>query len=324
LRPGRFPNTLDEESANHTLSSTDQSPAGPNVNQQPKRSEEGKKIRGIIEPHHEDAVIVAPDFSGQELRVGAEETQDPASLACFVGDDLKDQHTITAFAICQRQGGEFESYKELESAINDKAHPLYAVAKEYRGVKAKPTNFLSQYVSIGGGSWMLGKKLQIGEDEAQGFLDAKSEAFPGIDRWKKEYGEQILRQGYAETFLGAKKHITTLMRTGDLKHIIRSALNFRIQSSSAEMTKLVMGAIWRSGMMFRYDVRFLYPVHDEIVFSVRKSDLQAFANELKPIMQQKYAHMTVPIISAFSVGPNFAELDEIPWEGCDEWLRKNG
>lgn len=299
-------------------------PSGPNVNQQPKRSEEGKKIRGCIEPHHEDAVIVAPDFSGQELRVGAHETQDPASLACYIGDNLKDLHTITAFAINQKQGNEFETYEELEKVIkdDDKTHPLFKKAKEYRGVKAKPTNFLSQYVSIGGGAWMLGKKLQISEDEAQGFLDAKSEAFPGIDAWKERYGEQIQRQGYSETFLGAKKHIVPLLRTQDHQHIIRSALNFRIQSSSAEMTKLVLGAIWRSGLMFRYDVRFLYPVHDEVVFSVAKKDLQAFALELRPIMQQQYADMSVPIVSSFSVGPNFADLDEIPWEGCDDWLAK--
>ena len=298
-------------------------PSGPNVNQQPKRSEEGKKIRGCIEPHHEDAVIVAPDFSGQELRVGAHETQDPASLACYVGDNLKDLHTITAFAISQKQKNEFDTYDDLAAALDDKEHPLYKKAKEYRGVKAKPTNFLSQYVSIGGGAWMLGKKLQIPEEEAQGFLDAKSEAFPGIDRWKQEYGEQIQRQGYSETFLGAKKHIVPLLRTQDHQHIIRSALNFRIQSSSAEMTKLVMGAIWRSGLMFRYDARFIFPYHDELVFSVAKKDLAAFSAELKPIMTQQYADMSVPIVSSFAVGLNFADLDEIEWEGCEAWLAKD-
>ena len=297
-------------------------PAGPNVNQQPKRSEEGKKVRGCIKPHHEDAVIVAPDFSGQELRVGAEETQDPASLACFIGDDLKDQHSITAFAICRKQGKEFASYEAMVAALDDKGNELYAVAKEYRGVKAKPTNFLSQYVSIGGGAWMLGKKLQVSEDVAQGFLDAKAEAFPGIDVWKENYGAQIQSQGFSETFLGAKKHIVPLLKFGDHAHVIRSALNFRIQSSSAEMTKLVMGAIWRAGLLHKYDARFLFPVHDELVFSVARKDLQAFALELKPLMQQKYAHMTVPVLSSFSVGPNFADLDEIEWEGCTEWLEK--
>jgi DNA polymerase I-like protein with 3'-5' exonuclease and polymerase domains/5'-3' exonuclease len=298
-------------------------PAGPNVNQQPKRSEEGRKIRGAIKPHHKDAVIIAPDFSGQELRVGAEETQDPASLACFIGENLKDQHTITAFAICQKQKKEFETYEEFEAALEDKNHKLYKEAKEYRGVKAKPTNFLSQYVDIGGGAWQLGKQIQIPEDLAQEFLDARSSAFPGIDIWKKEYGEKVQAQGYAETFMGAKKHIMQLFKFGDFAHIIRSALNFRIQSSSAEMTKLVMGAIWRSGIMFKYDVQFYYPVHDELVFSVAKKDLAAFAAELKPIMHQKYAYMTVPIVSSFCVGHDFANLDEIAWEGCEDWLAKD-
>lgn len=318
-------------------------PAGPNVNQLPKRSEEGKKVRQAIIPHHEDAVIISPDFSGQELRVGAFQSGDENSRACYVGDNLKDQHTITAFAINQKQGKEFDTYEEMVEALHlelemtsemiseaarDINHPhhkealAYKKAKEYRGVKAKPTNFLSQYITVGGGAWTLGKKLQITEDEAVEFLEAKSEAFPGIDEWKINRGAEIRSQGYAETLLGARKHITGLFKYHDPDHIMRSALNFEVQSSSAEMTKLVLAEIWRSGMMFRYDVKFYMPVHDELCFSVAKKDLQAFALELKPIMMQAYANMDIPIVSSFCVGPNFGQLSEIEWEAADDWLAK--
>ncbi len=297
-------------------------PSGPNVNQLPKRSEEGRKVRGCIVPHHKDAVIVSPDFSGQELRMGAHVTQDENFLSCYIGDNKKDLHTITAFEICQKQGKEFSSYDELASAIKDKENPKHKLAKNYRAAKAKGTNFLSQYTSLGGGAWTLSRKLQVPEDVAQQFLDAKSAAFPGVDMWKAEYSEWVQKHGYAETLLGVRKHVAELLKKMDVNYVLRSSLNFRIQSSSAEQTKLVLAKIWEVGLLDLYDVRFYFPVHDEICFSVAKKDLVAFAAELKPIMTQDYADMTVPIESSFSVGYNFANLDEIPWDGCQEWLDK--
>lgn len=298
-------------------------PAGPNVNQIPKRSEEGRKIRQCVVPHHEDAVIVSPDETGQELRLGAWVSQDANFLACYIGENLKDLHSVTAFEISKKQEQEFKTYEEFAQILKDKTHPLYAEAKEYRGVKAKPTNFLSQYVSLGGGSWTLGKKLQIEEDTAKAFLEAKSAAFPGVDEWKAAYSLQVRRQGYAETLLGARKHVAGLFARGSADHILRSSLNFKIQSSAAEQTKLILAAIWAAGIMDRYDVRFYMPVHDEVCFSVAKKDLTAFAMELKPIMTQPYADMEVPIESSFSVGYNFGQMDEIEWEATEEWLANN-
>jgi len=298
-------------------------PAGPNVNQLPKRSEEGRKVRAAIKPHHDDAVIISPDFSGQELRVGAHATGDENSIACFVGEDLKDQHTLTAFGICQKQGNEFESYEEMAAAIEAPANSKHKLAKEYRGQKAKSTNFNTNYASPGGGHYTVGKKLQVSEDVAKDFVKAKSDTFPGIDEWKVNYGALIRKQGYAETFLGVRRHTAKLFKQeGESAHIMRSALNFRIQSSSAEMTKLVMARIWRAGLLERYDAKFYMPVHDELTFSVAKCDLAAFCTELKPLMVAPYADMTVPIVSSLGVGYNFASLEDIEWDGCEEWLAK--
>jgi len=120
-----------------------------------------------------------------------------------------------------------------------------------------------------------------------------------------------------------RRHTAKLFKQeGESAHIMRSALNFRIQSSSAEMTKLVMARIWRAGLLERYDAKFYMPVHDELTFSVAKCDLAAFCTELKPLMVAPYADMTVPIVSSLGVGYNFASLEDIEWDGCEEWLAK--
>lgn len=282
-------------------------PTGPNVNQQPKRKEEGKKIRRCVVPHKPKATIISPDFTGQELRLGAHASQDANFLACYIGDNLKDLHSITGFAINEKQGYEYEDEEAFIEAVKGEK-PL---AKKYRG-KGKDTNFLAQY---GGSSFTLGKKLIVDEDEAQKFLDARAAAFPELTQWAEDYTNLVLEQKYAETLLGARKHVHKLIGVdgSSINHILRSALNFRIQSSAAEMTKLVMGRIWRSGILNRYDAVFYFPVHDELCFSVANCDLEDFCRELRPLMESQYADMIVPIISSLAVGPNFGELKERDW-----------
>jgi len=291
-------------------------PSMPNVNQLPKRSEEGRKVRSSIIPHAPGCVLVSPDFSGQELRLGAHVTQDANFLSCYIGDNKKDLHSITAYEISKRQGGEFASYEEFAEAVADKHHSKHTLAKQYRTSKAKPTNFLSQYSELGGGKWLLAKKLQITEDEAAAFLDAKQEAFPGVDVWKDTEGMKIRERRYASTLLSARKHVAKLLHTNDDggKHTVRSALNFIIQSSGAEMTKLALGRVWGRRLLQIYEAKFYMPVHDEVLFSVPLHNLQNFCGELHDCMTAPYGAMTVPIESSLAIGLNFGELKEFAWD----------
>jgi len=284
-------------------------PSGPNVNQLPKRSEEGKKVRACVVPHHRDAVIIAPDISGQELRLGAWASQDENFLSCFLGEEKKDIHALTGIGICHELGKEFTDYNEfmVELDNGDKK------AKEYR-TTAKGVNFLSQYSDSDGGAYTLYKKLQIEEDMADKFLRAKDKMFPGVVEWKKRRGLFIRKHGYALTMLGAKRHLARLLRVSDnVGHVLRSGVNFEIQGSASEMTKMIMGRVWKSGILDRYDAMFYFPVHDELVFSVAKKDLEAFCRELYPLISAKYADMGIPVESELAVGPNFAEVASRPW-----------
>ena len=298
-------------------------PVGPNVNQLPKRSEEGRKIRKCIVPHKPGALIISPDFSGQELRLGAEITHDANFLSCYMGNKRKDLHSVTAFSIAQKQGNEFDSYEEFEEALRNEHHELHKLAKAYRTVKAKPTNFLSQYITIGGGIHTLSKKLQVSEADAELFLKAKAEAFPGIDIWKEARGRQIRRQGYAETMLGARKHIAALLHKLDADYVLRSALNFEIQGSGAEMLKLVLGRAEEAELIGKYDCCFYFPVHDEPCWSVDAPDIINFCKDFHPMMIHKYADMKVPLESSLGIGPNFCDLTDVPWDGVEEFLKSN-
>jgi DNA polymerase I-like protein with 3'-5' exonuclease and polymerase domains len=102
----------------------------------------------------------------------------------------------------------------------------------------------------------------------------------------------------------------------------RQAVNFKIQSSAAEMVKKAEGRVWRLGLTFKYDAVCYGPVHDELVFSVMKKDLVAFLKEAHWCMVQPYGDMTIPIVSSISFGPNFGIQAEIGAEPTEEAVRK--
>ena len=283
-------------------------PAKPNVNQLPKRNEEGRKIRRCVVPYKKGHVLLAPDISGQELRLGAWVSQDENFLACYIGDNKKDLHTLTGLGICLETGKEFKNYDEIKLAVSSGNK----LAKSYR-TKGKNTNFLTQYSDSEGGEYTLSKKQQIPEPLAKKFIAAKDRMFPGIKRWKQKNGLLIRKRGYSLTLLGARRHVHKQLRYGDAKHVLRSALNNEIQGSAAEMLKLIMGRMFKSGMLERYNAVFYFPIHDQLVASVPEENAEALCSELGPIISYKYADMEVPIESDLTIGKNLCDLEEYEW-----------
>jgi DNA polymerase I-like protein with 3'-5' exonuclease and polymerase domains len=88
-----------------------------------------------------------------------------------------------------------------------------------------------------------------------------------------------------------------------------------IQGSAAEMTKLAMTRLWKSGALWKYDLRFYFPAHDEFVVSVVKDDAVEAIRIVHDCMVAKYSTMDVPILSSISIGPNYADQTE-----CGDWF----
>lgn len=319
----------------------------PNLQQLPKHPKatgEPARFREVLVPHKKGAVIVSFDFVAQELRVITERSQDPEMLACYMGDDLKDMHSLTAGAILRKkalarrieqlwtlcgntgapEGEQRESFAERVAswvaidyagfkALQDEAatKPLY---KSLRAL-GKKTNFTTEY---GAQAPKLAETLLVDTDEAQQYIDAKHQTFARAEQWKQEVIQQIHERGYALTMLGARRHLGAALRSGnkwEIRKAERQGVNFEIQGSSAEMTKLALARFWRSGLVFRYDCRFIAPVHDEVVFSVSLDCLLPFLAEAHSLMTANYAGMKVPILSSASIGPDFGRQTDINEDG---------
>lgn len=290
--------------------------SGPNLQQLPKK-DEGLVFREIILPHHKDAVVVSMDFSGQELRLMAEESRDPVMLACYVGENLKDMHSLTAASISAMAAGRRVTYEQVYEG-DDAGDPFF---KKLRAL-GKKLNFTVQYGAM---AKKVGYTLLVEEEVAEQMLEARSALFHVSEQWKKDYIEQCRAQGYATTRLGARRHLRDAFDSDDFMvagKAERQGPNFKIQGSGAEQTKLAMAQMWRDRIFEKFDAVPYGPVHDEYVASCAVADLVPFIQEMHACMVRPYAGMTVPIISSISFGPNFGQQIEIGEQPVESAINK--
>ncbi len=277
-------------------------PSNPNIAQVPKRGD-GKKLRSLYLPP-KDWDMIASDFSGQEMRILAELSGDKNLISCFVGNNKRDPHHLTAVEIAKILGiKDISTYEAFDSAYTagDKT------AAELR-TSAKPTNFGYVY---GISAEKLGVDLIVDKEEAEKFLAAYDEAYPLVKEWKEEVTRSLHTFGYTKTLLGARRHLTKAITTSEVwqqRAAERQGINFEIQGSAAEMTKIAVGKSWVSGL-FRSDyAQFLLTVHDEEVVASRKDKTTEVTKEVVDTMTEQYATMRIPLNSDAEVGPNFGEL----------------
>ena len=289
-------------------------------------------FRRVVRPHKPGAVVVSLDFNAQELRAIADDSQDPNMLACYVGDNKKDMHSITGASIAaDKLKAEMtplmEAIAEQYADINDRRYYAFKELEklneklfgEYRSL-GKKVNFTSEYGAM---APKLAATLMVTEAEAQSFLDARENAFQVAAQWKEvELIRKAHEDGFIRSRMGAKRHLAELLDSKD-RYISskaeRQAVNFRIQGSCAEQTKLAEGRMWRAGLFTgRFDAVCYGPVHDEVVASVMLEDLPEFLKEMHACMVAPYADMQVPIVSSIAFGPNFYDQVEIGEQPIDE------
>lgn len=160
----------------------------------------------------------------------------------------------------------------------------------------------------------LAETLIVPEEEAQAYIDAKEAAFPGARIWKDSVIEEAKANGIVRTKGGAVRHLADALMSQNRQESSkaeRQAVNFKVQSSSAEMTKLALGRMHRAGLLDKYDCKFYFPVHDEVVWSVTLEHLLPFLVELHACMTAQYADLIIPVGSSISFGRSFGPNDQI-------------
>ncbi len=258
----------------------------PNLQNIPIRTEEGRKIRtAFVAP--KGRKLVAADYSQIELRLLAHIADiGPLKDAFAEGVDI---HALTA--------------SEVFNVPMDGMDPMVRR-------RAKAINFGIIY---GISAFGLARQLKIGRGEAQDYIDAYFEKFPGIRRYMDDTIAFAKEHGYVTTLFGRKCHIRALTDKNPMQRGFgeRAAINAPIQGSAADIIRRAMirmdAALEDAGLT---DVRMLLQVHDELVFEAADSDIDAAIKVITETMEHAAvpaADLSVPLLVEAGVGDNWGE-----------------
>ncbi|CAA0083683.1 DNA polymerase I [BD1-7 clade bacterium] len=258
------------------LSSSD-----PNLQNIPIRTDEGRKVRrAFIAP--EGKKVLAADYSQIELRIMAHLSGDEGLLDAFRHG--KDVHKATAAEV-------------FDVALDD-------VSADQRR-SAKAINFGLIY---GMSAFGLAKQLKIARAEAQAYVNAYFERYPGVKRYMDTIRSEAGETGYVETLFGRRLYLPEIKSRNGMQRQAaeRTAINAPMQGTAADIIKRAMIAVDDYLQTAAEDVRMIMQVHDELVFEVAEADVDAFSARLRDLMESA-ADLDVPLIVDVGVGNNWDE-----------------
>ncbi len=233
------------------LSSTD-----PNLQNIPIRTEIGRQIREAFVAEKGN-VLLAADYSQIELRLAAHMADVPSLKEAFAnGEDI---HARTAT----------EMFGE--------------VTRDTRA-RAKTINFAILY---GISRWGLAGRLGVEPDEAQAMIDTYFQRFPGIQKYIVRTLEDVRERGYSETLFGRKTWFPRISSKNQAERqgSERAAINAPIQGTSADIIKRAMVRMMPALEAANLGhVRMLLQVHDELVFELPESDIDAASQVIENVM----------------------------------------
>ncbi len=263
------------------LSSSD-----PNLQNIPIRTEEGRRIRhGFVAG--KGHVLLSVDYSQIELRLVAHMAQDENMLAAFrAGEDI---HATTAAAI----------YSVGPEAVtrNMRRH-------------AKAINFGLIYgMSVFG----LTRTTELTLAEAEAFVKAYFEKFPGIKKYLDGIRKQAAQQGYVETLLGRRRYFPALQGKANVQvknREEREAINAPVQGTAADIMKIAMLHIPPALKEAGLKARMLLQVHDELVLECPKNELKATAQLVQEKMANAYP-LSIPLSTEARYGINWGDMQPV-------------
>jgi len=260
------------------------SSANPNLQNIPIRTPQGREIRRAFTAKS-GWTLVAADYSQVELRILAHIADDSGLKNAFANDE--DIHAATAAAVM--------------------GVPLNEVSKDQRRI-AKAVNFGLAY---GQGAYGLSQSTGMSREEAQAFIDAYFEKYPGVRRYIEQTKQQAAEQGYTETLLGRRRDFSRIANlTGPQRaRAEREAINMPIQGTAADIMKIAMNNLHQALKAEGFQAKMLLQVHDEVVLEAPKAELSRLVPLLRRIMADAY-HLSVPLKVDVEIGPNWLEMNE--------------
>jgi len=258
------------------------SSVGPNLQNIPVRTEEGRKIRGcFIAGSGYDALLTA-DYSQIEMRIMAHLSNDEHLLKAFEsGEDLHATVAAEVFGV----------------------KPADVDSEMRRQIKA-----MSYGLAYGLSSYGLAAQLDLSPPAAQDLMDRYFERFGGIRDYLKTVVDDARKVGYTETVMGRRRYLPDLMHDNRQRREVaeRMALNAPIQGSAADIIKQAMLNVQGALVAGNFTSRLLLQVHDELILEVVNEEIDE-VSELVRVQMGKAYPLRAPLDVSVGVGKSWNE-----------------
>lgn len=263
--------------------------SNPNLNQIPSKGELAKVIRSCFIPK-DGYKIVGGDYSGMELRIIAEFSNDPVWVNAFLEDkDLHSELAALTFGI---------DVKDVKTPFPPKP------SLTYRDVQ-KTVNFGLAY---GMSKFKLADTIQVSVEEADKIITNFFKAVPKVKEFLHSLGESGKQRGYIRS--GPvysrvrwfpqwqeslnKSNPNALKLQGEIE---RASMNAPIQGCNGNIIKKALIEVQEEIDNNNWPITILLSVYDEIQTECREDVAEEWCKKLEEIMinAAKIVIKTVPI-----------------------------
>ena len=258
------------------------SSVGPNLQNIPVRTEEGRKIRDCFIAGKGFDQLITADYSQIEMRIMAHLSNDAHLLEAFSsGEDLHATVAAEVFGVA----------------------PSDVDAEMRRQIKA-----MSYGLAYGLSSYGLAIQLDLSPSAAKDLMDRYFLRFGGIRDYLKNVVEEARKVGYTETVLGRRRYLPDLTQDNRMRREIaeRMALNAPIQGSAADIIKLAMINVQKALVAEGLRSRLLLQVHDELILESVTDEIDIATEILRREMGSAYP-LKAPLDVNVGVGKSWNE-----------------
>lgn len=268
---------------NQTVTSTGRlSSVNPNLQNIPIRTERGRDIRKAFVAPSDDYVIMAADYSQIELRI----------VAHVCGDE--------------RMIDTFRQHKDIHASMA--AHVYHVAEDEVTSTMRRNAKTVNFGILYGISAFGLAERLHIPQKEARELITDYFAGFPKISQYLSETMDFARQNGYVETLLGRRRYIKDINSANAIlrKAAERNAINAPIQGTAADLIKIAMVRIAREIKKQKLDCRMVLQVHDELVFEVRKTEVEKIKRTVRELMSTAL-QLSVPLDVDINEGKSWYE-----------------
>jgi len=289
-------------------------------------------MRQTVIPAKEGDVLVGIDWAGLELRLTAGQSCDATMIKAYIGPELVEHYrNLFGDAVADRLQKMLQdskglidlhsatgasivgwSYEDFYAAYKDEDHPDHEWADGIRKKKAKVINFGLIY---GMSSMALSEKMIIDRHESDGYVDAYFRTYPGVVEWQSQTEAEARRNGFTKTAFGSIRHAEPELMTGDRAmqaRIARQLINAEIQGSAADLLKITLSGMWKSGLYAQAGCSYVLPIYDEVLSSVDEGELELYIAGMRHLMEVIVpTRIPVPMETDVAVGYDWFNMAEL-------------